>query len=379
MDDSLGVIPNGWIRIEGTRIAALGDGEAPADENTIDCGFCLVPGFIDAHTHLGISENGLAFEGDDINEDSEPSTPHMRALDAINQFDLCFTEALQVGVTTVAVAPGSANPVGGQICVMKTFGRRVDDMLLMAPAAIKFALGENPKTTYHGKNLAPLTRMATAAIIRETLAKAKHYSDDIVRAENDDDFDEPEYDIRCESLLELMQGRIPAHFHAHRADDIFTAIRIANEFGLDYVIIHATDGHLIAPELAELHAKVVVGPNLCDRSKPELLNLSYDNPRILNASGLDIAITTDHPVIPINYLPLAASLAIKNGLPASDALAAITRNPAKILGIYDRVGSLAPGKDADFVLIDGEPLAFDSKVRAVFVDGKQVYQGKIES
>lgn len=377
MDDSLGVIPNGWIRVEGTLIASLGDGEPPADDNTIDGGgSCLVPGFIDAHTHLGISENGLAFEGDDINEDSEPSTPHMRALDAINQFDLCFQEALQAGVTTVAVAPGSANPVGGQICVMKTFGRRVDDMLLMAPAAIKFALGENPKTTYHGKNLAPLTRMATAAIIRETLAKAKRYSDDLMRAENDDDFDEPEYDIRCESLLELMQGRIPAHFHAHRADDIFTAIRIANEFGLDYVIIHATDGHLIAPELAELHAKVVVGPNLCDRSKPELLNLSYDNPRILNASGLDIAITTDHPVIPINYLPLAASLAIKNGLPASDALAAITRNPAKILGIYDRVGSLAPGKDADFVLIDGEPLAFDAKVRAVYVDGKPVYQGK---
>ena len=377
MDDSLGVIPNGWIRVEAGHIASLGGGEAPADVDTIDGGgSCLVPGFIDAHTHLGISENGLAFEGDDINEDSEPSTPHMRALDAINQFDLCFTEALQVGVTTVAVAPGSANPVGGQICVLKTYGRRVDNMLLMAPAAIKFALGENPKTTYHGKNLAPLTRMATAAIIRETLAKAKRYSDDLMRAETDDDFDEPEYDIRCESLLELMQGKIPAHFHAHRADDIFTAIRIANEFGLDYVIIHATDGHLIAPELAELHAKLVVGPNLCDRSKPELLNLSYDNPRILNASGLDIAITTDHPVIPINYLPLAASLAIKNGLPAPAALAAITRNPAKILGIYDRVGSLAPGKDADFVLIDGEPLAFDAKVRAVYVDGKQVCKAK---
>ena len=373
MDEAYGFIPNGWVKIDGTKIVALGEGEPPHDDNTIDgCGKFLTPGFIDAHTHLGISENGLAFEGDDINEDSEPSTPHMRAIDAINQFDAYFSEALRAGVTTAAVTPGSANPVGGQICIMKTYGRCVDNMVIKAPAAIKFALGENPKTTYHGKNSAPITRMATAAIIRETLAKAVRYSDELYKAQNDEDYDEPEYDIRCESLLELVRGEIPAHFHAHRADDIFTAIRLAREFNLKYVLIHATDGYLIADELAELKADAVVGPNLCDRSKPELLNLSYDNPRIMSAAGLEIAITTDHPVIPINYLPLAASLAVKNGMPYIDALAAVTRNPARILGISDRTGSITPGKDADLILFDGEPLAFDSKVNEVYINGKQV-------
>lgn len=382
MDERLGVIERGRLAFQNGKITEVaGDdsitaGDVVTDEVIDGGGLVCVPGFIDAHTHLGIVENGLTFEGDDCNEDSEPSTPHLRAIDAINPFDACFAEARAAGVTTVASAPGSANPVGGQLCVLKTVGKRVDSMLLKAPAAIKFALGENPKTTYHGKNSAPVTRMATAAIIRETLAKAKRYADELDAARADEELDEPEYDIRSESLLPLMRGEIPAHFHAHRADDIFTAVRIAEEFGLKYVLVHCTEGHLIADELASLGANAIVGPNLCDRSKPELINLTYDNPRALSEAGVNVALTTDHPVVPLQYLQLCASLAVRNGMKPSAALEAITIAPARILGVDDRVGSLRVGKDADFVLLDGEPTSPDTRVRAVYIDGRLINAGK---
>lgn len=365
-------IRGGWILIENGKIADLGEGNAPDYEGEVydGDGLTAFPGFIDAHTHLGIVEDSLDFEGDDCNEDSEPATPHLRALDGINPLDRCFSEARVAGITTVAVAPGSANPIGGQICVIKTAGRRVDRMTVMSPAAMKFALGENPKNTYHVKNLSPVTRMATAAIMRETLAKAKRYMDELDRASADDELDPPEYDIKNQSLIPLLRGEITAHFHAHRADDICTAMRIAEEFSLKYAIIHATEGHVIADELAGV--SVIAGPNLCDRSKPELKNQTFDNPGALSKAGALVALTTDHPVSPLNYLTLCAALANKHGMTREDALRAITAAPAKILGIDDRVGTLEVKKDADIVLVRGDVLSLDSHIEAVFINGEKV-------
>ncbi len=367
-----GLVRGGWILIENGKISDIGNGNAPEYDGEIYDGEGLTayPGFIDAHTHLGIVEDSLDFEGDDCNEDSDPITPHVRALDGINPFDRCFTEAREAGVTCVAVAPGSANPIGGQVCIIKTIGKRVDKMLVKAPAAIKFALGENPKNTYHAKNSAPVTRMATAALMRENLAKAKKYLDDLNRSEADEELDAPEYDIKLESLLPLLRGEICAHFHAHRADDIFTAIRIAEEFGIKYAIVHGTEGHLIADELEGV--AVIAGPNLCDRSKPELREQTFKNPAELLSGGALVALTTDHPVSPLNYLPLCAAMAKKEGLPPSAALEALTINPARILGIDERVGSLEKGKDADILLVRGDVLSLEHTVEAVFIDGKRV-------
>ena len=261
----------GWILLENGRITSMGEGEAPDCENVIDGeGGVLTPGLIDIHSHIGLYEDGLGFEGADGNEDTDPATPHLRALDGVNPFDRSFREALEAGVTAAAVSPGSANPIGGQIALLKTAGRRVDDMILKAPLAIKFALGENPKSVYHDKDETPVTRMATAGIIREELYKAKEYFSRKARAENDPDQDEPDFDIKMEALQPLLWGKAEAHFHAHRADDIFTALRIAKEFGLRAVIIHGTEAHLVADLLAEEHVPVVSGPYMTDRSKPEI-------------------------------------------------------------------------------------------------------------
>lgn len=369
------ILENGWMRTAGGRIESLGDmREAPAGqgEETFDAeGGWLLPGLIDAHTHLGMWEDSLGFEGDDGNEQTDPATPQLSAVDAVNPMDRCFGEALSAGVTTVMTGPGSANPVGGQLIILKTSGRRVDDMVLRAPAAIKFALGENPKTSYHERDETPVTRMATAAIIREQLLKARRYREKMQRAAEDED-DEPDFDFKCESLLPLLDGKIQAHFHAHRADDIFTAIRIAKEFHLDYVLVHGTDGHLIADELAREGAKVLSGPILSDRSKPELHNLTPKCPGVLSKAGLEPALITDHPVIPAQYLPLCAGLAAREGMDPDAALRAITINPARILRVDGRVGSLRPGKDADFVIFDRCPLELAARVKLVAVDGKRV-------
>ena len=315
---------------------------------------------------------------------TDPVTPQLRAIDAINPLEKCFEEAREGGVTCVASAPGSANPIGGQIAVLKTSGKRIDDMILMAPAAMKFALGENPKTTYHGRNQMPETRMATAAIIRESLIKAQKYSEEMAKAaesrekirlgqaDPDDEIDDPDFDIKCDALIPVIRREIPAHFHAHRADDIFTAIRISKEFNLRCVIVHCTDGHIIAKELSEENIEAFAGPNLCDRSKPELREQSFINPGVMAQAKIKLGITTDHPVIPLQYLPLCAALAVKSGMDRDAALRAITIDPAEILGVSGRVGSIKVGKDADFVLYDGDPFVFSSNIEKVWIDGVQV-------
>ncbi|HJD23064.1 MAG TPA: amidohydrolase [Firmicutes bacterium] len=369
-------LENGYVHIRDGRIAGVGPMPAPAvpGEETLDAqGGILLPGFVDAHTHMGMWEDGLGFEGDDGNEDTDPSTPQLRAMDAINPLDRCFAEAREAGVTTVITGPGSANPIGGQLCAVKTYGRRVEEMVLRAPVAMKMALGENPKTTYHGKNQAPVTRMATAAIIREQLSHALRYYQDKLRAQEDEDTDEPDYDAKCEALLPVIRGELPVHFHAHRLDDIFTAQRIAKEFDLDYVIIHGTQAHRAADLMAADGVRILCGPLLCDRSKPELKDLTPASPALLRQEGVEqIAIITDHPVIPEQYLPLCAGLAVREGLPYEEALRAITITPARICKISDRVGSIAVGKDADLVLFRQDPLTVAAKPAAVFAMGRRI-------
>ena len=332
----------------------------------------IYPGFIDAHTHLGMWEDGLTFEGDDGNEETDPITPQLRAIDALNPMDRCFREALESGVTTVITGPGSANPIGGQLAAIKTAGRCIDKMIVKAPVAMKMALGENPKTVYHGKNQTPVTRMATAALIREQLRKAERYLDDTERALAEEDFDPPEYDIKCEALLPLLRRGNSRTHPLPSADDIFTAIRIAEEFQLDYVIVHGTEGHLITEELAEKKARVLSGPILCDRSKPELRNLTPACPGKLTEAGIQTALITDHPVIPIQYLPLCAGLAVREGMDPEMALRAITIEPARICGLDDRLGSLAVGKDADFSVFRQNPLTIAAKPEKVFVGGREI-------
>ena len=366
-------IADGYLRTEGNQIAELGGMpvEPKPGEEVIDAqGAGLYPGFVDAHTHLGMWEDGLTFEGDDGNEETDPVTPQLRAIDAINPVDRCFQEALHAGVTTVVTGPGSANAIGGQMAAVKTYGSCIDHMIVKAPFAIKMALGENPKSVYHGKNQAPSTRMSTAALIREQLYKAKRYQEEMERAEKDEDFDMPEFDMKCEALLPALRREIQVHFHAHRADDIFTAVRIAKEFQLDYVVVHGTEAHLIAGGLVETGTRVLSGPFLCDRSKPELRNQTPSTPGILSGAGVPTAIITDHPVIPIQYLPVCAGLAVREGMDYEEALRAITINPAKICGLDHRLGSLEVGKDADLVLFDQDPLTIAAKPKMVIAGGK---------
>ncbi|MBR5135142.1 MAG: amidohydrolase [Clostridia bacterium] len=368
-------IPNGYIDTENGRIVAVGDttDAAPYTGDIFDAaGATAYPGFIDAHCHLGMWEDGLDFEGDDGNEDTDPATPQLRAIDAINPLDRCFAEAREAGVTTVVTGPGSANPIGGQLCAIKTFGVCTDEMLVKAPIAMKMALGENPKNTYHGKSQAPVTRMATASIIREQLRAAQEYDKQLKKAIADEDEDEPEFDAKCEALLPVVRGELPVHFHAHRLDDIMTARRIASEFSLRYVIVHGTAAHLAADLLARDGITVLSGPILCDRSKPELKELTPASPALLHKAGVKLALITDHPVIPLQYLGVCAGLAVREGLPKDVALKAITTDAADILGIADRVGSLTVGKDADIVLFREDPFTVAAKPIAVFVNGQKI-------
>lgn len=376
-----GIIENGYILFQNGVIMDLGkmsDFNPVADPEVKDAkGACIFPGFIDAHTHLGMWEDSIDFEGDDGNEQTSPSMPHLRAIDSINPVDKCFKEALEAGITTVVTGPGSANPIGGQMAAIKTFGRRIDDMIVKSPVAIKFALGENPKRIYNDKDQTPMTRMGTVSIIREQLYKAKEYLKQLDDQLTHDDSDSIEYDMKCEALIPLLKREIKAHFHAHRADDIFTAIRIAKEFSIDYTIIHCTDGASIADILAEEQATALCGPLICDRSKPELKSLNPKTPAILSNSGVTTTIITDHPVVPIQYLPLSAGLTVREGMDYYEAIKAITINPAVICGIEDRVGSIAVGKDADLAVFDGDPLSVYSVPKAVFSSGK-LASGNIE-
>ena len=331
-----------------------------------------MPGFIDAHCHLGMFGDAVGFEGDDGNEATDPCTPHLRAIDAVNPLDRCFEEARAAGVTTVLTGPGSANPISGQFAAIKTTGKWVDAMVLKAPVAMKLALGENPKLTYHERRETPTTRMATAAVIRENLAKAEEYREKLERALEDEEEEKPEYDAKLEALLPVLRGELPVHIHAHRADDIVTGIRICKEFHLRYVIVHGTEGHLIPDLLAEEGAGVITGPCLGDRSKPELANQSLETPAILQRHGVKTAICTDHPETPIQYLPLCAAMAVRGGMDPESALACITIRAAELAGVAHRVGSLAPGKDADLTVTSSHPLNWLSRVRLVVMDGKVV-------
>ena len=374
-----GIIENGYVLFQNGSITEIGlmiDFNPVENQEIIDAkGSCVFPGFIDAHTHLGMWEDSLDFEGDDGNEQTSPAMQHLRAIDAINPADKCFCEALNAGTTTVITGPGSANPIGGQMVAMKTFGRRVDDMIIKSPVAIKFALGENPKRAYKEKDQTPITRMGTVSIIREQLFKAKEYLRLVDDQLTHDNPDTVEFDLKCESLIPLLKNEIKAHFHAHRADDIFTAIRIAKEFSLDYTIIHCTDGESIADILAEEGTTALCGPLICDRSKPELKSLDPKICGVLSNSGITTAIITDHPVVPVQYLTLSAGLAVRKGMDYYEAIKAITINAAKICGIEDRVGSLEIGKDADFAVFEGDPLSVYSVPKAVFVNGKLVSGG----
>ena len=374
---------NGYVRF-GDKITEIGDMDelSPMIEEEIDgAGRTLYPGFIDAHCHLGMWSDSLSMqlEGDDGNEISDPSTPHLRAIDSINAMDRCFEDAARAGVTAVCTGVGSANPIGGSFAVIKTHGsKRVDKLTVKKTAAIKFALGENPKSTYSDRDEAPVTRMATAAIIREQLQKALRYKSDLdeykAKKGTDDEVGKPDLDVKCEALLPLFdpQNKLKAHFHCHRADDIFTAVRIAKEFDLDYVLIHCTDGGIIADELAEDAPAVVLGPLFGDRGKPELAHHDITTPKILSERGIKFAICTDHPETPIQYLPMTAALAVRGGLSREEALRAITAGAAEILGVSDRLGTVEVGKDADLVLFEGDPLDITVVPEVVIINGKIV-------
>lgn len=369
------VIEKGSILIDAGKIVRLGpDIEIPEGAEVIDAGGrSIYPGFIDAHCHVGMMESAIGFEGDDVNEMTDPVTPHMRAIDGFNPLDETVTEAMRAGVTTVAIGPGSANPIGGTFMAIKTCGHRVDDMVVKDPLAMKIAFGENPKRVYNAKSKTPMTRMGTAAIIREALGKAVRYMEQIDRA-GDDPSKLPAYDAKMEALLPVVRKQIPLKAHAHRADDIFTAIRIADEFGLDITLDHCTEGHLIAEDLAKIGARAIIGPSFGHKSKFELKHKTFETPGILARAGVKVAIMTDSPVTPLSTLPLMAGMAVQSGMDKDEALKAITLNAAEILGLQDRVGSLTPGKDADLVIYEGDPMEITGKSWMVIIDGNIVYR-----
>lgn len=365
----------GNILIEGTKITSLIETiveDVPADAEVIDATGCLVlPGFIDAHCHVGIGEEIYRWEGEDFNEMTDPVTPDMRAIDGINPEDEGFRDARLGGVTSVFTVPGSANVVGGTGVVMKTAGKIVDNMIVRDPAGLKVAFGENPKMVYGEQKKMPMTRMGTAALLRQSLVDAQTYKDKLDQGKTDPD-KLPERDLGLEVLVQVINREIPLRAHAHRADDIMTAIRIAREFDVDLVIEHCTEGHKIAEELAELGYPAVVGPLLTNRAKVELKDKSFETPGVLAKAGVKVAIMTDHSVTPIEQLPLCAALACKAGMDREDALRAITINSAEILGVSDRIGSLEVGKDADIVIWSEDPFTITARPLFVIINGRIV-------
>lgn len=367
------MIPCGYVRIEDGKIAEVSAG-APENVGQGDInadGLRLYPGFIDIHTHMGLIGDGQGAEGEDVNEDSDPVTPHLRTIDGLCHNDGYFSDAVRAGVTCVVTGVGSTNPIGGDLIAVKTSGRCADEMLVRR-VGIKFALGENPKSTFSERDTAPITRMATAAIIREALLKAERYAKDKSDAEESGD-SLPEFDIKSEALIPLLRREIKAHFHCHRADDILTAVRIAEEFGLDYLLIHCTEGHLIGDILGEKNASAVVGPIICDRGKPELSHQTVENASVLYKNKVRTAICTDHPEVPIQYLCTSAAYCVKAGLPYEAALAGITCTAAELAGIGDVTGNIAVGLDADLVLTDGDPFEIMTNVKMTIINGKVVY------
>lgn len=370
------VYEDGYVRIEQGRISAVGDMrecdrnllKSRKDIRVIDAkGNLVMPGIIEAHCHMGITEEKKGMEGDDCNENVDPITPYLRAIDAINPMDAAFHDALQAGITSAMIGPGSANVVGGQFAFLKTHGRCIDRMIVKAPAAMKVAFGENPKVNYSGQGNSPATRMAIAAMLREELTKAKEYQKK--RQSNPEEIS----DFRYECWLPVLKGEIPIKAHAHRADDILTAVRIAKEFGLRMTIDHCSEGHLIMEELKAAGFPAIVGPDMASRNKIEVKNMAFKTAGLLSQNGILTAITTDHPVSMIQFLPICAGLAVKAGMDMEEGLKAITINAARICNVADRVGSLVVGKDADITIFDGNPMEVFTRNLCTIVDGKIVY------
>ncbi|NMA02908.1 MAG: amidohydrolase [Clostridia bacterium] len=354
----------GTILIKDGKILDVGEGLAvPSEAQVIDGqGRIVLPGFIDTHTHLGIAEEIYPIEGDDINESSQPITPQLRAIDAINPFDLGFKDALLGGVTTVMIAPGSANVIGGLVAVVKVQGKTYEEMVIKPEAGLKVTFGENPKRVYGHQKKMPSTRMAIASLLRQSFIEAQNY-----RNKKGQD-----RDLKYENILRVLDGEIPIRAHAHRADDILTAIRIAKEFNVRMIIEHCTEGHKIVDELVTAGYPLTVGPTLMNRSKVELAEVSYQTPVVLSKAGLQLSLITDHPVIPIQYLNISAALAVKAGMDKEKALEAITIRAAEILEVNDRIGSIKKGKDADLVIWSGDPLDIQSKPDFVLINGEIV-------
>jgi imidazolonepropionase-like amidohydrolase len=371
------VIERGTVLIIDGAITAVGaDVPVPDGVAVIDAeSKWVLPGFIEAHGHVGAHEEAEGWAGADSNELTDPVTAHVRALDAINPADLGFRDAIGGGVLAVNVNPGSGNPIGGQTCALKCWGRTVDEMVLRAPAGLKSALGENPKRVYGDQKKTPATRLGIAAVIRGAFVDAANYLQklDAEAAKPESERKPVDRDLKLEALGLVLRREIPWRQHCHRADDIATALRIAAEFGYDLVIDHGTEAHLVADLLAARDVPVIIGPLFTTRSKVELRNRSLANPGKLAAAGVTIAITTDHPVVPINFLVHQASLSVKFGLDRETALRALTINPARILGVADRLGSLEPGKDGDVVVWSGDPLDVLSRVERAFQDGREIY------
>ncbi|WP_300802212.1 amidohydrolase [uncultured Acetatifactor sp.] len=359
------------ILVEDGKIKAIGEKlEIPGDAEVVDAaGLQVYPGFVEAHGHIGLDGSGIGYEGMDYNELNDIISPQMRGIDGVKPLDPALPKAAAAGVTCVCVGPGSANVLGGTFTTIKTVGRRVDDMVVRDGVAMKCAFGENPKRVYRDKK--DSSRMTTAALLRETLFKAREYMEK-KEAAGDDVSKRPAFDMKLEALLPVMRREIPLKAHAHATEDLFTALRIAREFDLKITLEHVTEGHLIVEELVEENVPLAVGPTLGSASKFELRNKSWTTPGVLAAAGCQVSIITDSPVIPQEYLPLCAGLAVQAGMDPFAALQAITINPARHAGIADRVGSLEAGKDADIVVTDGCPFEVSTKVKHVFIDGKAV-------
>lgn len=361
------------------KIVAVGPLDAveiPEGAQIVDTtGKVITPGFIDAHTHVGISEMAVGREGQDTNESSDPVTPQVRALDATYPGDMAFADALAAGITAVNVMPGSGNVIGGLAVLLKTYGTRIDDMVVRHPTGLKAAMGENPKRNHGDQKRMPTTRLGVASLMRENLIKASNYLQKQDASELQNDPTKPfERDLKMENLGLVLRKEIPMRWHAHRSDDILTALRIRDEFGFDMVLDHATEAHLIPDELVKRNIAAVVGPTMTARYKVELKQRTLTTPGILVAAGIKVALTTDHGVVPVQYLPVQLIMAVKNGLPRKEALKLVTINPAEILRAQDRIGSLAPGKDADLVVWSGDPLDIYQHPLMVYVNGALVHE-----
>lgn len=368
-------IPNGKVFVQDGKILAVGEEKLLPPELKgkeilwLDAqGGIIMPGIIEAHCHMGITEEKKAMEGDDCNENVNPVTPFLRAIDAINPMDAAFDDAVRAGITCAMIGPGSSNVVGGQFAVVKTKGRCIEDLVIKAPAAMKVAFGENPKVNFSGMGKSPCTRMAIAAMLREELSEAREYLRK--KEKGDRDF---ETDFEKECWIPVLKKEIPLKAHVHRADDILTAIRIAKEFDLDMTLDHCSEGHLIAEKVAESGFPAILGPDLSSRSKIEVQNMAFKTVGVLNRAGVKTAITTDHPVSLIQSLPLCAGLACKSGLPLEQAYLSITYYPADILGVADRIGSLEPGKDADIAVFTGNPMETFTDTLYTILDGEIIY------